>query len=232
MEQKDLLPINKPQSLKGIAYKIIKDAILTLKFSPGQALSHRQLAAQLQISETPIRDALQDLEREGFVIRIPHKGTFVTEIDSVDIVETFQIRAQLEEMAVRLATPQLTQQDFDEMERLLKLAKDVLEHGERAQCSIYGAQFHQCFIRKANNKRLAAILVNLEDHLQRFRHISDLISGRLEKSQEEHHQVFEAAFQGDAEKAGKAMYIHLDSIVQDVQDAADEWLERVGGDSQ
>jgi DNA-binding GntR family transcriptional regulator len=54
---------------------------LTLQLKPGDGVSHRQLAAQLGISETPIRDALRDLEQEGFVKRIPHKGTFITEID-------------------------------------------------------------------------------------------------------------------------------------------------------
>jgi DNA-binding GntR family transcriptional regulator len=90
-----LSAVSKPQSLKNIAYRAIKDAILTLRFRPGQALSHRDLATQLQISETPIRDALQELEREGFVTRVAYKGTFVTEIDQVDIEETFQIRTAL-----------------------------------------------------------------------------------------------------------------------------------------
>ncbi|MCP4361127.1 MAG: GntR family transcriptional regulator [Chloroflexi bacterium] len=228
MIQKDLLPINKPKSLKGIAYSIIKDAILTLKFRPGQALSHRQLAAQLEISETPIRDALQDLEREGFVVRIPHKGTFVTEIDRVDIEETFQIRAELEALAVRLATPHLTEDDFDEMNSLLAQANDVLAQGNHEQCSLLGAQFHQCFIQKADNQRLAAILNNFDDHLRRFRHISDLISGRLEKSQGEHQKVFEAATRGDAEQAGKAMRDHQLSVLQDIQMSDDEWLNYLG----
>ncbi len=228
MEQTHLSPISKPKSLKGIAYAIIKDAILTLKFRPSQALSHRQLAAQLEISETPIRDALQDLEREGFVVRVPHKGTFVTEIDKVDIEETFQIRAELEAMSVRLATPQLTEQDFDEIESLLIQANDALAQGNRERCSSLGAQFHQCFIQKTGNQRLTAILSNLDDHLQRFRRISDLISGRLEKSQAEHRQVFEIALRGDVEQAGKAMRDHQQSVLQDIQMSDDEWLSHVG----
>lgn len=222
MEQiSDLMPVNKPQSLKDIAYTAIKDAILTLKFKPGQALSHRQLAAQLQISETPIRDALQDLEQEGFVIRIPHKGTFVTEIDPQDVEETFQIRASLEALAVRLATCQLDEEELKEGERLLKCAETALAQGDREQCSQFGAQFHQLFIQKTGNRRLIAILGNLDDHQQRFRRISDLITGRLEKSQEEHQQMFEAARQGDAERAGKAMYSHLQGVLKDIQDASD-----------
>ncbi len=223
MEQSsDLLPVNKPQFLKGIAYTSIKDAILTLKFKPGHALSHRELAGQLQISETPIRDALQELEREGFVTRIPHKGTFVTEVDKVDIEETFQIRASLEELAVSLATPRLDEKDLNEIEGLLRGADDSLAQGECEQSSAFGAQFHQYFIQRADNRRLVTILANLDDHLKRFRRMSDLITGRLEKSQEEHHQVLEAACQGDAKRAGRAMYSHLQSVLKDIVN--DEWL--------
>jgi DNA-binding GntR family transcriptional regulator len=210
--------INKPQSLKNIAYNIIKDAILTLKFKPGQALSNRDLAAQLQISETPIRDALQDLEQEGFVIRAPRKGTFVTEIDPQDIEQTFQIRASLEELAVRLATPRLDKTAFQEGERLLQDAEAALAQGDRERCSELGAQFHQLFIQRTRTRRLTVILGNLDDHLTRFRHISDLIIGRLEKSQGEHRQVFEAAHKGDVEGAAKAMYAHLQSVVKDVRE--------------
>lgn len=225
MEQtSELLPVTKPQSLKGIAYTIIKDAILTLKFKPGHALSHRELAGQLQISETPIRDALQELEREGFVTRIPHKGTFVTEVDKVDIEETFQIRASLEELAVSLATPRLDEKDISEIERLLKCADAALAQGEREQCSTFGAQFHQYFIQKTGNRRLVTILSNLDDHLQRFRRISDLISGRLEKSQKEHRRVLEAACQGDAERAGRAVCCHLQSVLKDIKETSDERL--------
>ena len=208
--------ISKPKSLKNIAYDIIKDAILTLKFQPNQSLSHRDLAAQLQISETPIRDALQDLEREGFVTRIPHKGTFVTSIDPQDIAETFQIRASLEELAVRLATPHLDQAALLEGEKLLQAAQIALEAGDRERCSQLGAQFHQTFIQRANNRRLIRILRNLDDHLTRFRRISDSIAGRLEKSQLEHRQILDAACRGDAVAAGKAMSAHLQSVLADI----------------
>jgi len=215
----ETLPVvNKPQSLKSIAYKIIKDAILTLKFKPGQALSNRDLAAQLQISETPIRDALQDLEREGFVIRLPHKGTFVTEIDPQDIEETFQIRASLEALAVYLATPRFDEAVFQEGERLLQEAEIVLAQNDRERCSELGAQFHQLFIQRTGNRRLTIILGNLDDHLMRFRRISDRIHGRLEKSQGEHRRVLEAARKGDIEGAAQAMRTHLQSVLKDIRE--------------
>jgi len=208
--------IDKPQSLKTLAYTSLKEAILTLRFQPGQALSIRDLAARLQISETPIRDALQELEREGFVTGVPNKGTFVTEIDPKDIEETFQLRATLEQLAVRLTTPSLSDDDFAEMEKLLEQAEDALKSGDRERCSQLGSQFHQCFIHPTENRRLKLILQNLEDHLTRFRRISDQMDGRLEKSQAEHRKIFEAARSGETEEAAEAMYNHLTSVLADM----------------
>lgn len=211
-----LAVIDRPRSLKTLAYTSLKDAILTLRFPPGQVLSNRDLAARLQISETPIRDALQDLEQEGFVTRVPNKGTFVTEIDPKDIEETFQLRAALEELAVRLTAPSLQDTDFAEMERLLVQADDALQAGDKERCSQLGFQFHQCFILPTENRRLKMILQNLDDHLTRFRRISDQVDGRLEKSQREHRQVFDAAQSGRTEAAADAMYNHLTSVLADM----------------
>lgn len=222
MLSESLPAVNKPESLKDIAYRVIKEAILTLRFEPGQALSHRDLAAQLQISETPVRDALQELEREGFVTRVAHKGTFVTEIDPDDIIETFQIRTALEALAVRLAIPQLTDKDLDRMEQLLESAAEALAQGERLRCSQLGAEFHRCFLAKAHNHRLTVILDNIEDHTARFRGVSDLITGRLEKSQGEHRRLLEAARRRDSSAAEQAILAHLESVVADIEYRMDE----------
>ena len=222
-----LAVICKPQSLKDLAYTSLKSAILTLRFQPGQALSNRELAAQLQISETPIRDALQELEQEGFVTRIPHKGTFVTEIDPKDIEETFQLRAALERLAVELTVPKLDSIAFAQMESLLDEAERALASGEREECSQLGSQFHQCFIAPAENRRLKVILQNLDDHLTRFRHISDSLGGRLEKSQKEHRRIFEAAKLGHVHAAGEAMYQHLTSVLTDMSTCQDLFQDQI-----
>ncbi len=94
-----------PVSLKDKAYHAIKAAILSLKLKPGDPLVESDLAQQLGISKTPVRDALLELEREGFVTKVPFKGTYVTEITLKDVREVFQVRAVLEGLAARLAAP-------------------------------------------------------------------------------------------------------------------------------
>lgn len=211
------VPVRKPESLQVIAYATIKRAILSLELKPGQALSNRQLAKELEISETPIRDALRDLEQEGFVVRVPHKGTFVTHVKKQQIEETFQIRAALEELAVRLSVSRFSQSDVTNVSDLLEKAKLALHEGQREQASSLGAEFHQYFIQRTGNQQLSAILSNLDDHHERFRRISDLIDGRLEKSQQEHSQIFEAVKSKVADAAGLQMRTHLESVLSDIQ---------------
>ncbi len=220
MKKSDLAPIRRPMSLNEMAYDRIKEAIITLQFRPGQAISHRTLAEQLDISGTPIREALQELGWEGFIVRVPYKGTFVTHIDPKDIEDTFQIRAELEAMAVRRVVAGLQPVDHRILEAYIDEAERAYDAGDPQRCSFMGSQFHRFFIEHTGNQRLIGIFNNLDDHIRRFRSLSDAVDGRLGRSQAEHRRVFEAVTRGDAEGAAAAMRAHLDSALADVRTSA------------
>jgi GntR family transcriptional regulator, rspAB operon transcriptional repressor len=203
-------------SLKDKAYSAIKEAILSLRFEPGMPLVESDLAQQLGISKTPVRDALYVLEREGFVTRIPFKGTYVTEVTTTDIREIFQLRAILEGFAARLAAPLLTAGELEEMECRLQAAEAALAEGNQALCSSIGQGIHEALLDKAGNQRLTSITHNLDDHVQRLRVLSDRITGRLNKSVQEHRRVQDALYRRDPDAAEQAMRDHLLSVIQDL----------------
>jgi DNA-binding GntR family transcriptional regulator len=203
-------------SLKERAYEAIKDAILALKLEPGAPLVEAELAQQLGISKTPVREALQELEREGFVTRILFKGTYVTEVTMRDLSEVFQLRAVLEGLAARLATPLFSPTELDEIAENLTAAEAALAMGDRARCSELGKRLHDAIINKADSQRLVLIIRNLDDHVQRFRALSDQISGRLHKSVKEHRRILAALRQRDPDLAEQAMRDHLFSVLQDL----------------
>jgi DNA-binding GntR family transcriptional regulator len=211
LEKVDTLP-----SLKDKAYKAIKDAILCLKLEPGKPLVEKELARHLGISRTPVRDALQELEREGFVTRQSFKGTFVTEVTMKDTSEIFALRAVLEGLAARIAAPLFTPLELKEIDNHLTAAEAALERGELALCSEYGQKLHEAIICKAENQRLADILHNLDDHVRRLRVLSDRISGRLNTSVQEHRAVLQALILRDPAAAEQAMRAHLFSVSQDL----------------
>jgi DNA-binding GntR family transcriptional regulator len=205
-----------PSSLKDQAYLAIKRAILTLRLKPGEALVENDLANQLGISKTPVRTALHELEREGLVTKVLYKGTYVTEVTLRDVREIFQLRAVLEGLAARLATPLLEESDLARAKELLIYMERALEKGDRPLASQYGAQFHYLILQSADNERLQLIWHNLDDHTQRFRLMSDQISGRLEKSVGEHKWILEALEQRDPDLAEERIKAHLHSVLQEM----------------
>jgi DNA-binding GntR family transcriptional regulator len=195
--------IDSSPSLKDRAYAAIKDAILTLKLEPGAPLVESDLATSLGISKTPVRDALQELEREGFVTRVPFSGTYVTEVTAKDITEIFQLRAVLEGLAAHLAAQSFTDEELDQIAQDLDAAEIALEQGDLLLCSARGRTLHRAIIDKANN-----------DHLQRFRVMSDQISGRLDKSGQEHRRILQALYERDSAAAEEAVRDHLFSVLE------------------
>ncbi|MFN2226931.1 MAG: GntR family transcriptional regulator [Anaerolineae bacterium] len=206
-------------SLKDRAYRAIKQAILTLSLEPGTALVESDLAAQLGISKTPVRDALQELEREGFVTRVAFKGTYVTDLTARDVSEIFQLRAVLEGLAARLATPAFTGEELAQLTRNLDDAEAALAAGDLALCSEKSRLLHQAIIDRADNERLRQIIGNLDDHVQRLRIMSDRITGRLGISLQEHRRILEALRGRNPAAAEGAIRDHLLSVLQDLTGA-------------
>jgi DNA-binding GntR family transcriptional regulator len=203
-------------SLKDKAYAAIKEAILALELEPGTPLVETDLARQLGISKTPVRDALQELEREGFVIRVPFKGTYVTDVTLKDMQEVFQLRAVLEGLAARLVAQFFTDAELEQLAEVLAAAEAALAQGDLALCSEQGRKIHRTIIDKADNERLILIMRNLDDHIRRFRVLSDRINGRLGRSVREHRRVLEALYKRDADAAEEAVRGHLFSVLQDL----------------
>lgn len=223
LERVEALP-----SLKAQAYEAIKDAILCLKLEPGMPLVEEELARRLGMSRTPVRDALQELEREGFVTRLSFKGTYVTEVTMRDITEVFQLRAVLEGLAARVAAPHFSPSELDSIDGHLTAAEAALAESDLALCSEHGQSLHEAIINKADNLRLIAIIHNLDDHLRRLRILSDRIGGRLNTSVVEHRAVLDALRQRDPSAAEQAMRSHLFSVLQDLvapEDAAGTWTD-------
>jgi DNA-binding GntR family transcriptional regulator len=208
--------LSTPASLKEQAYVAIKRAILSLDLEPGEALVEADLAQQLGISKTPVRTALHELEREGLVTKVLYKGTYVTEITLRDVQEIFQIRAALEGLAARLAAPVIEDSELAEAQQLLRVMEEALDRGDNGLASQCGASFHEVILQQADNQRLQLIVHNLDDHLQRYRLLSDSIRGRLRKSLGEHRAVLIALQGRDPDLAEQRLRGHLDSVLAEL----------------
>lgn len=210
-----LNPISSGSTLTDRVYSNIKEAILDLRLKPGSPLVEDELARQLGTSKTPVRDALLTLERDGLVVKIPYKGTYVSEVSVRDATEIFALRAVLEGLAARLAARHLPPAQLDRAEQLLNQADEALARGDRQAASRLGAQFHGLIHGHADNRRLKPMLDKLDEQFVRLRHLSDRVEGRLVKSSGEHRRILAALRTGDPEQSEAAMRAHLESVMRD-----------------
>jgi len=211
-----LPPVQGHFSLKDQAYRAIKEAILSFQFKPGDPLVESDLAAQLGISKTPVRDALFELEKEGLVSKVLFKGTYVSDVTPEDVKQIFEIRAVLEGLAARLAAAFWSSQDTAAARSLVDQQEVAAREGNNTQSSQMNKQFHELVINRANNRLLTSMLRNLDDHLRRYRILSSYQKGRLEKSVEEHQRVIQALDEKDAAGAETLMRAHLRSVLDDL----------------
>jgi DNA-binding GntR family transcriptional regulator len=227
MNQPPLAPVPSPLSLEKMAYDAIKEAILTFRFKPGESLVENDLARQLNISKTPVRESMSRLEREGFIVKIPYKGYYVTEISRQSMLDIFEIRATLEGLAARRAALNFNNQDVEKARQLIEEHRQAALTNNITLASQLNRQFHVLIIERSENERLIQILNNLEDHLRRYRTLSNFQSGRLEKSVTEHQLILEIFIQRDAQKAEALARQHILSVAEDLaQQNFEELVEK------
>src|SRR2546427_12535395 len=132
------------------AYQRILERIVRLEMAPGSGVNEARLRGELGIGRTPIREALQRLARENLVRSIPHRGTFVTDVNITDLARITEVRIVLEAHAARLSTEKITTADREEMGELLELVRRGHVHDQRDLMQL-DHQIHSLGYRTAHN---------------------------------------------------------------------------------
>ena len=201
--------------LKTRVYEAIKKSIVNLYFPPDQQLIEQRLAEDFGVSKSPIREALQRLEREGLVYTIPFKGCFVAKITKKDINEIFQFRKALEVFCVNQAADGFSKENWRKATELLSKGEVALREDNVERCYEANIEFHDFLIAVINNGRIIKAYSNLRDQLDRYRNLASRILGRVAKSHKEHVLIIEAIEQKDKALAGGRMFDHLESVLND-----------------
>jgi DNA-binding GntR family transcriptional regulator len=199
----------KPPSLADYAESSIKQQILENELKPREQISIDQLAAELGVSRTPVRDALMRLEAQSFVFSPPNRSPRVTPITRTLVHELYVVRKPLECLAVRLATPRLTDETISQLEQLLAEIKtdedvniDKHFHGDTV--------FHRSLLEAASNEWLQKLLQSITEHVYRIRRFAKSVPGdHLWKAYQDHIDILEAVKKRDAETAEKLMSNHI-----------------------
>jgi DNA-binding GntR family transcriptional regulator len=195
-------------SLRQTAYDAIKRGILDSDYPPGALLSENQLADELSISRTPVREALRDLATAGLVRILPQRGIVVSELTLQDAVEVYQIREQLECFATRLAADRISPQDQTAFAKDHRQALKHLAAGNDRDAYDHSILMHERIIAMARNSRLTQVMNFLGDQTHRFGLLT-LRNGRARPAIREHGEIIAAICAHNGALAAERMRAHL-----------------------
>lgn len=202
-------------SAKDFAYTEVKQRIINCKFKPGQQIVEEELSNELEISRTPLREALQRLELEELVVRQPNGRLKVAPVSVKEVKELFLVRSMLEGIVVSEAVDNISDQDIKNLSYLVRMVKETSGEGNHEDVSNFGTQFHTYLYNLSQNKTVVKILFQLNDHITRYRRLAHFIDTK--KTSDEHEVILDFIVKKDKKNAETTMKNHvLDSMNQAV----------------
>lgn len=184
------------------------------QLSPGERLLEVQLADEMGVSRTPVREAIRRLELEGFVVMVPRKGAYVAGLSINDVEEVYEIRTVLETLAVRLAAQRMQPADYAQLDDLSEKMRATWQEGNVDNWVSLDASFHELLYKFSRNERLVAMMNNIMEQLSRYRIISLANVEVRHNSLSEHQELIEALKRRDSEAAATAVAMHIENTKQ------------------
>jgi len=187
----------------------LEEEIITGVLQENTRLDEASLAERFGVSRTPVREALIQLTTAGLVIKRPNKGNFVAEIGPTLLIEMFDVMAEFEAMAARLAARRASEAEILEIKKSHKDCTEAAQKGDTDDYYYKNETFHKNILKAAHNSFLAEQSSQLHKRLKAFRRLQLRTRGRIKSSYQEHESVVIAIEAGDAEAAANEMRKHV-----------------------
>ncbi|HEY64775.1 MAG TPA: GntR family transcriptional regulator [Caldilineae bacterium] len=212
------------RSKKELVYDSLRAAILKGELKPGTRLIIDDLASQLGVSQIPIREALQQLQADGFVTIKPYVGATVTEVHSGLVCEVFQLLEAMEIISGRAACQQMSDEDLDEMEKRLREMDNLIDDLDR--WSEENIRLHQFICERAGTPLVGALMTKVVDHWERLRqlYLSDVFAHRVPEAQRQHWEILRALRARDPDLLEEVVRKHNRSALE----AYTKYMESAG----
>lgn len=198
---------------KEVAYNYLRNVIVSHEITPGSAIVEQEVSATLNISRTPIREAMKQLEAEGLLQTKSIRGAFVSEINRIDVTEIFDLRMALEMLALRNSIYKITEDEIHEVEALFL---NLTENCSREKFYEADRHIHDLITNNCGNRRLVTFLANINSQIERFRYIAAMKPERLKHSRKEHEEILKYIKQKNLEKAEEALTYHINNVRESV----------------
>ena len=190
------------------AYLLIRDQIVTLRLAPGSVIEEAGLRQELGLGRTPIREALQRLAHENLVTFVPHRGTFVSDINLTDLHRLTEVRTEMEGYAARLAAERATARDRVQMDALIA-ELSTIDEADLHNLMRLDQRIHRLVYQATRNAFLQAMLEESFNLSLRIWFLGLDRGVRLKEAVEEHRQLLAAIVSRDAPRAESVMRQHV-----------------------
>jgi DNA-binding GntR family transcriptional regulator len=217
-------PLDDTSTFADRAYRALRDVIVSLDVYQSQGevrLDERRLAQDLGVSRTPVREAMAQLEREGFVRSIPRRGVYVVRKTKREVIEMITAWAALESMAARLITRHASDQEIASLRAMFTTFADGQIDAKLDEYSEVNIGFHQAVIKMSDNKVLIDLAENLFTHMRMIRRKAIGEDDRADRSIRDHVNIIEALERRETERAEALVREHALSLAEHVARHAD-----------
>ena len=204
--------IQSHRPLREIVYEELRNLILTGKIKPGTRMMEIELAEDMGVSRTPIREAIRKLEKEGLVVIEPRKGAYASEVSVKDMEDILEVRANLEGLAAYLAAERITEAEKKALEEVKIKFREAVNEGNMADMISYDTRFHHMIVEASRNNHLIHMVEQLQELVLRFRYIYYKDFKRAEDMIPEHKQIFEEIASGNGANARFEAFNHIDKL--------------------
>jgi DNA-binding GntR family transcriptional regulator len=219
-----LAPIDTSFSFKNKAYTALRSAIVGMDVYGGRAeirLDERSLAEEFGISRTPVREAMAQLEREGFVRTVPRRGVYVVRKTKREVIELITAWAALESMAARLITANASSEEIASLRKMFATFENGKVRAHLDEYSDVNIEFHQALIRLSRNSVLVQLAENLFTHMRMIRRKTIGEKDRADRSIRDHMHIIEALEARDTVRAETLVRDHALGLAEHVEKYAD-----------
>lgn len=205
------LNMNAYLPLRDVVFNTLREAILKGDLKPGERLMELQLAAQLGVSRTPIREAIRMLEQEGLAVTMPRKGAEVAKMTLKGMEDVLEVRAALDELASQLACERMTEAQMERLQARKADFEKSLATGNVKAIAEADVNFHDVIYEATGNPKLVNMLNNLREQIYRYRveYLKD--EKNYPKLIEEHEAIYQALIQRNKEAARVSIGEHVEN---------------------
>jgi DNA-binding GntR family transcriptional regulator len=217
-------PLSDTATFADRAYVALREVIVSLNVydQPNEVrLDERQLAQDLGVSRTPVREAMAQLEREGFVRSVPRRGIFVVRKTKEEVIELITAWAALESMAARLITTIASDEEIATLRKMFTKFENGELHARLDEYSEVNIEFHQSIIRMSRNRVLTDLAANLFTHMRMIRRQTIGEQDRADRSIRDHMNIIQALEARDTPRAEELVRAHALGLADHVKRYAD-----------